>query len=88
MGQEKTNLPFNLPYNQSTHYWLAVFTPEHNTELTQALAKHGLKPMAGNAGVHVLRLSNPWDEGWKAVRGLLQESEDGKAARVALIPCR
>ena len=64
MTADKTLLSVNLPYNQSSHYWLAVFTPPDSTALCEALAAKGMRPMASRENIYTLRINDDWAAKW------------------------
>jgi len=86
MTTDKAQLAFNLPYNQSEHYWLAVFAPPGSDALRAALQSHSMKTLTGHASIYVQRLAHPWAAGWKSVQALLAKHRTEVPAEVALIP--
>jgi EAL domain-containing protein (putative c-di-GMP-specific phosphodiesterase class I) len=86
MTSEKTQTAFNLPYNQSPYFWLAVFTPADNEGLRVALMKHGMKPMSLRTDVYTICFKHPWHALWKAARESLSLLDTDRQAEVALIP--
>lgn len=87
MTSEKTSATaFNLPYNQSSHYWLAVFTPAESDALRAALLAAGMKPLSWRMSMYMQRISGPWLAAWKSVYQMLQAHDMQTAAEVALIP--
>ncbi len=86
MQSEKSQSAFNLPYNQSHYYWLAVFPLSDNTALQSDLIASGMQivPALGNA--FIMRLAHPWDAAWKAVREILAKHEAEQQVEIALIP--
>jgi EAL domain-containing protein (putative c-di-GMP-specific phosphodiesterase class I) len=86
MTTDKPSQAFNLPYNQSEHYWLAVFYPGENTPLRDALHAYGLKQTASGDDVCLLRLTYPWEDTWKVVHDILVQHDAVRQTQVALIP--
>ncbi len=87
MTSEKTPATaFNLPYNQSSHYWLAVFTPAEGDNLRTALQAKGMKPLSWRASAYTVRLDHSWDGAWKSVKEILAVHDTEARAEVALIP--
>ncbi len=78
---------FNLPYNQSSHYWLAIFSTSANAPLQAALSAFGMNNIPSSAGgIYIMHLSCPWDVIWKAVHDILVQHEAQRQVEVALIP--
>jgi len=77
---------YNLPYNQSAQYWLAIFSVSDNAELNKALVKRGMRLISKLGNAYLIPLSYPWDSEWKSVHKLLVQYGADKQAEVALIP--
>lgn len=86
MTNDKAPLVFNLPYNQSDDYWLAVFIPYTNEPLAAALGRLGMKPTLARANVYTMRLSRPWEPAWKSVRAELAQHDSEGVVEAALVP--
>jgi len=86
MTSEKAPSAFNLPYNQSSHYWLAIFASADNQEFSAALAAYGMAAMPAAANAYVMRIIHPWNITWKSVYAILVKFGMEKQVEVALIP--
>jgi EAL domain-containing protein (putative c-di-GMP-specific phosphodiesterase class I) len=85
MITDKTHTAFNLPYNQSPYYWLAVFAPAGNEPLRAVLDAQGLKPTPLRPSVYTIRLSHPWDGAWKALSALIAQHDPDSHTEAALV---
>ena len=86
MTSEKTQAAFNLPYNQSSQYWLAIFTSAEADDLRKALAARGFRPLAARPNVLTQRLAHPWCEPWKDICAAIAIQDPEKRTDVSLIP--
>jgi EAL domain-containing protein (putative c-di-GMP-specific phosphodiesterase class I) len=84
MTAEKTPFTFNLPYNQSRHYWLAIFFSEDNPALIGALETAGLKKTA-NEKAYMIHLPGSWQATWKTVRDNIELCQMTEKVQVALL---
>lgn len=90
MSLEKSLFAFNLPYNQSSCYWLAVFTGRDdmggdNSMLWNALTTHGMQVSGGTEEMYVTRIDGGWQPAWKAVRDIILRYDITNNVEVSLI---
>ena len=87
MHLEKAPLSFNLPYNQSSYYWLAVFTKFENISsdnqmLDNALLAYGMKEIRG---IYMLKIAQPWQNEWQKIHEIIERYDITGNVEVALI---
>jgi EAL domain-containing protein (putative c-di-GMP-specific phosphodiesterase class I) len=86
MTAEKSHSAFHLPYNQSPHFWLAVFSAGPHKALEAALVSVGMKIVPSSDYTYVMHVPSPWDVVWKKVRDILDQHDALDKVQVALVP--
>lgn len=86
MNAEKIPFSFNLPYNQSSLYWLAVFPLKDDAAFVKALTEHGMHKIAPQSGAYVIKIDKSWEVTWKAVREIIESHNMHGKVEVALLP--
>jgi len=91
MNSEKNILSFNLPYNQSSHYWLAVLNVNEyfsgdNSALYERMAEYGMQKIQDSDNVYCICLPNQWEENWKQCYQLIREYDVTGLVEVSLLP--
>lgn len=84
MSAEKTPFSFNLPYNQSSNYWLGVFPSMENRSLSDALSAVGMKKFTSDYS-YMLPLPGSWQTMWKTVRDSIALCNMSDKVEVALL---
>ncbi len=84
MGDEKIPFTFNLPYNQSSNYWLAVFC-EYTPAFAKDLETYGMQKLDSVDYPYILRCTNAWEPAWKTLREIITQHDQAGTARVSLL---
>ncbi|HEU5046754.1 MAG TPA: EAL domain-containing protein [Rickettsiales bacterium] len=85
MNADKIPFTFNLPYNQSSTYWLAVYPPENMPEFRQSLTDNGLAGLPGGDGACVMKISGTWADAWKNVKESILQHNVKDGVQVSLL---
>jgi EAL domain-containing protein (putative c-di-GMP-specific phosphodiesterase class I) len=84
MSFEKASVEFNLPYNQASCCWLAVFAPPDEA-LRSMLQKLGMQPVSVRPHFYTLKITAPWSEKWKAISEAIAQHDKELRTEVALL---
>jgi len=62
---EKIPFAFNLPYNQSSSYWLAVYPFNDNPEFEKDLVTLGMEKPSATNNSYLMNIAGHWEAVWK-----------------------
>ncbi len=85
MTSEKIPFAFNLPYNQSSNYWLSVFPFNDDPAFIKSLVVFGMKKLDTTNTSYVLHVAGPWEPKWKEMRRIIQAHDMADKAQVTLL---
>lgn len=82
MNAEKIPFTFNLPYNQSTSYWLAILPPADAKALSESLKIKGMQKVEDFWVIHT---ANEWKPVWTSIREVITNNNMLAKTEVALL---
>lgn len=85
MTAEKIPFSFNLPYNQSSTYWLVVYPQNDGHELQKSLLAHGMQKLDGTSDACIIRISNSWEHEWKSIKEIIIQHSLSDKTQVSLL---
>lgn len=85
MNADKIPFTFNLPYNQSSTYWLAVYSQSDAQTLRQSLTENGMTDLDGADDACVMKIAGSWENAWKTVKESILSHNMKDAVEVSLL---
>ena len=82
MTVEKVPFAFNLPYNQPSSYWLAIFSNSDNQFFHKELSNLGINKLGA---VYTTKLDKSWSNGWQNISSIIKKHNLQNEIEVALI---
>lgn len=83
MNSEKIPFTFNLPYHQSSSYWLAVFPFSNDPQFAKDLSALGMEKASESYTLHI---NGRWENVWKDVRDAIRNRNLNDTVQAALLP--
>lgn len=83
---EKIPFAFNLPYNQSSSYWLAVFPYNDAPGFIKDLTALGMEKSVTTGPSYILHITGRWENVWKEVRAAILRHNLTDKVQAALLP--